>query len=171
MPTSGQYKTIDGRPIVRFERTFPDPVQAVWEAISDPAQLAAWFPTTVEFERLEAGAPIAFHFPDDAYPPMTGRLLEVAPGQRLSFTWGPDTLTFELSQADDGAGCRLAFSVELESSDKAARDSAGWEQCLDMLAAVAGGAAPERPASRDAWRTYYEEYQRRGFPATAEIPN
>ena len=173
MPTSGRYETVDGQPVVRFERTFPDPVQAVWEAVSDPAQLAAWFPTTVEFERLEPGAPIDFRFANDAYPAMTGAFLEVDPLRRLSFTWGDDRLTFELSERDGGAGCRLAFSVELDSADKAARDSAGWELCLNLLAEVAAGRAPEPPAPGDttgAWREYYDEYQRLGFPATAEIP-
>ena len=65
---------LDGQPVVRFERTFPHPVQAVWEAITDPAQLGEWFPTTVEFDRLEEGAPIAFRFAHDAYPPMTRRV-------------------------------------------------------------------------------------------------
>lgn len=173
MPTSGRYETIDGQPVVRFERTFPDPVGAVWEAISDPAQLAEWFPTTVEFERLEPGAPIDFRFAQDAYPPMTGTFVEVQPLRRLSFTWGDDRLTFELSARDGGASCRLAFSVALDGADKAARDSAGWEQCLNLLAEVAAGRAPQRSApgdTGDAWREYYEEYQRLGFPATAEIP-
>ena len=42
-----------------------------------------------------------------------------------------------------------------------------------MLAEVAAGLAPGRPGpgdTGDAWREYYEEYQRLGFPATAEIP-
>jgi uncharacterized protein YndB with AHSA1/START domain len=170
MPASGQYETVDGQPVVRFERTFPDPVGAVWEAVSDPVQLAEWFPTSVEFERLERGAPIRFRFAQDAYPPMTGTVLEVQPPHRLSFTWGDDALTFELSERDGGASCRLAFSVRLDSAAKAARDSAGWEQCLDMLGEVAAGRTPERPAAGDAWREYYEEYQRLGFPATAQIP-
>jgi uncharacterized protein YndB with AHSA1/START domain len=164
---------IDGQALVRFERTFPDPVQRVWEAVSDPAQLAEWFPSTVEFERLEPGAPIDFHFAQDAYPPMTGSFLEVQPPRRLSFTWGDDRLTFELAERDGGASCRLAFSVVLDSADKAARDSAGWEQCLDVLVEVAAGRAPERSApgdTRGAWSEYYEEYRRLGFPATAEIP-
>jgi uncharacterized protein YndB with AHSA1/START domain len=33
-------------------------VDAVWKAISDPAQLETWFPTTVEFAELRPGAPI-----------------------------------------------------------------------------------------------------------------
>jgi uncharacterized protein YndB with AHSA1/START domain len=170
MPTTGTYDDSNGQPVVRFERTFPHPVQAVWEAITDSSQLEAWFPTTVEFERLSAGAPIAFRFADDAYPPMDGSVLDVQPERRLSFTWGDDVLTFELEPRDGGAACRLSFVVVLDSADKAARDGAGWEQCLDGLVLVAAGDHPQRPMPADAWRAYYDEYRRRGLPASAPIP-
>ena len=170
MQTTGTYSELDGLPVVRFERTFPDTPLAVWEAITDPAQLKEWFPTTVEFERLEAGAPIAFRFPEDAYPPMSGEGLDVQPPHRLSFTWGDDRLTFELESRDGGAACRLALSVALDSADKAARDAAGWDQCLDMLGAVVDGRTLQQPAPSDDWRAYYEEYKRLGLPASAPIP-
>lgn len=170
MPTTGHYEKLDGQPVVRFERTFPHPVGAVWAAVTDPEQLAEWFPTTVEFERLQVGAAIEFRFAQDAYPPMRGELLEVEPERRLTFTWGDDRLTFELEPRDGGAACRLCFSVVLDSADKAARDAAGWEQCLDMLDAVVEGRPPARPAPSDRWRSYYAEYRRLGLPARAPIP-
>jgi uncharacterized protein YndB with AHSA1/START domain len=172
--TTGNYTEVDGQPVVRFERTFPHPVDAVWEAITDPRQLEEWFPTTVEYDTLAPGAPITFAFPAelaDRYPPMSGEFLEVEPPTRLAFSWGEDSLTFELDERDAGAGCRLAFSVALGTEDKAARDSAGWESCLDTLAEVTAGQTPQRPATSDNWRAYYDEYKRLGLPATAEIPS
>jgi uncharacterized protein YndB with AHSA1/START domain len=171
--TTGHYTDTDGQPMVRFERTFPHPVQAVWEAITDPGQLEAWFPTTVEFETLAPGCPITFTFPAelaDEYPPLRGEFLEVEAPTRLAFTWGEDSLSFELDEQHEGSACRLVFSVALGTEDKAARDCAGWESCLDMLAQVTDGTTPPRPAPSDNWRTYYEEYKRLGLPATAEIP-
>jgi uncharacterized protein YndB with AHSA1/START domain len=172
MPTTtGRYEQVDGSPIVRFERTFPHPVSAVWAAVSDPDRLAQWFPTTVEFDELHAGEPITFRFAEDRYPAMSGALQEVTPPSRLVFTWGEDVLTFELAERDGGAACRLAFSVVLDSADKAARDAAGWDDCLDRLEAVAGGDRPQQqPSSRDHWQARYAEYQRLGLPATAPIP-
>ncbi len=80
-------------------------------------------------------------------------------------------LTFELAAGEDGdATCRLSFSVALDSADKAARDGAGWEQCLDALEIVTAGECPHRPMPTDAWNAYYEEYKRQGVPADAEIP-
>jgi hypothetical protein len=61
------------------------------------------------------------------------------------------------------------LTVVLDGAEKAARDAAGWDQCLDMLETVAAGGTPERPAHDAGWRAYYEEYQRRGLPADAPI--
>jgi uncharacterized protein YndB with AHSA1/START domain len=168
--TTGHYALVGGAPVVRFERTFPHPVDAVWDAITDSRQLGEWFPTSVEFEALAPGAPIEFRFAEDRYLAMHGEVLEVRPRERLAFTWGDDRLTFELEPREQGSACRLAFSVVLDSEDKAARDSAGWGACLDMLDQVAGGTSPERPAGSGQWEAYYEEYRRQGLPATAEIP-
>ena len=46
----GTYIELDGRPAVRFERTYPHPVDRVWRAVSDPAELPRWFPSRVEYE-------------------------------------------------------------------------------------------------------------------------
>ena len=171
MPNAtGTYQEIDGRPMVRFERTFPHGVSQVWAAITDSSRLGQWFPTTVEFDELRAGAPIAFRFAQDAYPPMSGEFREVSPPRRLSFTWGDDVLTFELDERDGGAACRLSFDVVLDSADKAARDAAGWDDCLDMLDVVVSGATPQRPSESGTWQARYDQYKSHGFPASAPIP-
>jgi uncharacterized protein YndB with AHSA1/START domain len=167
---TGHYEQANGRPLVRFERTFPHPVAAVWRAITDPAQLEKWFPTSVEFSELRPGEPIVFRFTTHDLPPMDGVFVDVDEPRRLVFTWGEDELTFELSASDGVAACRLTLSVVLDEAGKAARDSAGWESCLDMLAATVAGQTPERPAGTGPWQAYYEHYKAAGFPATAEIP-
>jgi hypothetical protein len=56
--------------------------------------------------------------------------------------------------------------------DFVTRDGAGWTVCLERLArqlAAGGGVAPGS-ARTDEWQVYYEEYERRGFPADARIP-
>ena len=171
MPTAtGRYEQLDGSPVVRFERTFPQAPTQVWDAITDPARLAKWFPTTVEFDELRAEQPITFRFAEDRYPPMSGAFREVSPPHRLVFTWGDDVLAFELEARDGGAACRLSFSVVLDSADKAARDAAGWDDCLDMLDVVVSGETPERPRKSGSWQARYDEYTRQGFPASAAIP-
>lgn len=172
MPATGTYQMIDERPVVRFERTFPHPVEAAWQAVTEPSELAQWFPTRVEFEALRPGARINFRFEADRYPPMTGEVLEVDPPRRFAFTWGDDELTFELEPRDGGDACRLVFTVVLDSAEKAARDAAGWDVCLGKLETVIQGdpTTPPRTSATPDWQAYYEEYQQRGLPATAPIP-
>ncbi len=169
MTITGSYEKVENRPAVRFERTFAHPPEAVWAAITDPGQLAQWFPSTIEFETLEAGAPIRYEFPGHDLPAIKGEFLHVEPDRKLVMTWGDDELSFELEPRE--GGCRLRFTVLLDGAEKAARDAAGWEVCLDELAnVVAGDGTDAQTGTKDAWRGYYEEYRERGLPATAPLP-
>ena len=169
VPT-GRYEELDGEPTIRFQRTFPHPVSEVWAAISDPERLTSWFPTSVEFGAMRPGSPIEFRFAGDAYPPLAGEFREVQAPQELSFTWGEDLLTFELSEARDGDACTLTFTVALDAAGKAARDAAGWDACLDRLSGTLAGERAPDPGQDTAWNDYYARYQAAGLPATAEIP-
>jgi hypothetical protein len=71
----------------------------------------------------------------------------------------------ELAPAGDG--CVLTLIHVLASREQAARDAAGWHVCLDALVAALDGAA-EPP---DAWRGHYDEYERRGLPTGAPVPD
>jgi hypothetical protein len=87
----------------------------------------------------------------------------------LAFYWADDLLRFELEPADSGTACLLRFTVALDSEAKAARDGAGWHVCLDALERSLT-AEPENQHGDHGWEHRYEEYKRRGFPATAAIP-
>ncbi|MEU1544671.1 hypothetical protein [Nocardia sp. NPDC005745] len=40
-------RTVDGAPTLRFGRRPSHPPEKVWRAISDPGEMAAWFPAAV----------------------------------------------------------------------------------------------------------------------------
>lgn len=170
----GTYELIENRPTLRFERRIAHPVESVWRAVTEPSELSHWFPCEVALE-LRLGGPITFSFPHNPLTnsPLTlhGEVTELDPPRRFSFTWGEDHLHFALEPLDDGAACLLLFTVELDSADKAARDGAGWHQCLDGLERLLGGEDEARPSEPSDWRSRYDEYRRRGFPATAPIPS
>jgi uncharacterized protein YndB with AHSA1/START domain len=165
----GTYETIDGKPAVRFERRYPHPVERVWGAVTDPAQLAQWFPNTVEVDLREGGR-MHFEFPDGEMEPLEGSVTELDPPRRFSFTWGDEHLHIELEP--DGDGCRMRFTHVLSTREQAARDAAGWHVCLDRLEQLLAGAAGEAPgpAPTSEWGEHYEAYQRRGLPAGAPVP-
>jgi uncharacterized protein YndB with AHSA1/START domain len=164
------YESNEEWPTLRFERRIAHPIETVWSAITEQAELARWFPTTVSGE-MRAGGRLTFGFEGHDLPAIEGEVTEFDPPHLLGFSWGDDHLRFELTPADRGAHTDLRFTVQLGTEDKAARDGAGWHVCLDRLAAQLDGAGEEELRGvTDSWRRHYEEYERRGFPATAEIP-
>jgi uncharacterized protein YndB with AHSA1/START domain len=118
------------KPVLRFERFLPRPVDEVWRAVTDPTEMRAWFPTRIEIDRWEPGVTFLHHFEGQAHEPLPGVVLECAPPHRLVFTWGEDTIGFELSPADGGT--TFVLTEELGAA-KAARNAAGWEVCLERL--------------------------------------
>jgi uncharacterized protein YndB with AHSA1/START domain len=162
---------IDGRPALRFERRYAHPMERVWRAISDPHEMASWFPSNVEGERA-VGAELTFV--DEAQraaaldageptrvegPVFRGRVVTYDPPKVFSFTWGPELLRFELHA--DGDATVLVFTQVVSHQSVAARNGSGWHMCLEQLDALLGAGAP----TRDGWRDVYDDYLERIGPA------
>ncbi|MFF9765702.1 SRPBCC family protein [Streptomyces sp. NPDC014636] len=167
---TGTYLTLaDGRPAVRFSRTYDHPVDRVWHFVTDPAELAAWFPSRAEMD-LRPGGAIRFSG-DPHMPESTGRVLAVDPPRHLSFSWGGDELHFDLEEA--GAGrTRFTLTDVLDAADTAARNGAGWEVCLAALDAKARGERFEEPHAGPTarWKRLYDGYLAAGVPSGAPVP-
>lgn len=95
---------------LNYERTYPHPVHAVWQALTDPRAIRQWWLDT-DFEPV-AGR--RFFFKDKAQGTwdgmVQGQVLEVQPERLVRFTWkggGADTVvTYQLEPTGDG-GTRL----------------------------------------------------------------
>jgi uncharacterized protein YndB with AHSA1/START domain len=148
--TDATLLTDGARPAVRLERHLPDPPAVVWRALTERDQLRSWFPCDVIVSggRWEVGASIAFPFPPEVIDmTLTGEVLEVDQQSVLAFTWGEETLRFELSPQNGGT--RLVLIDELPAS-AAARNAAGWDVCLDRLSGL-------EPAP-DGWQPRFQVY-------------
>jgi uncharacterized protein YndB with AHSA1/START domain len=151
--------------LLRFTRRLEHPPAKVWRALVEPEQLAAWFPTTIDGERA-VGAPLRFRLPDDVAEPFDGEMLAFQPPSLLELRWGGDVLRFELEA--DGDGTLLVFTDTLEELGKAARDGAGWHECLDRLVYALAGQAPPW-GSADRWRQVHPGYVDHLGPEAATI--
>ena len=123
-----------GRASLRLQRHLVDPPEMVWGALTEREQLLTWFPCDVEVVggRWKVGAAIVFRFPPEIIDmTLHGQVLAVDEPRLLSFTWGEETLRFDLSL--EGTGTLLVLTDELPPGI-AARNAAGWEQCLVRLA-------------------------------------
>jgi uncharacterized protein YndB with AHSA1/START domain len=139
------------RPAVHLVRQLSDPPEVVWAALTDRDQLREWFPCDVIVDGgvWQVGAAITFEFPSEVIDmTLTGEVLEVVEPRALAFTWGEETLRFELSPTEGGT--RLVLIDELPAG-AAARNAAGWDVCLDRLA----GRDPEA----NGWKPRFERYR------------
>jgi uncharacterized protein YndB with AHSA1/START domain len=152
------------RPVVEYRRRFDHPPERVWRALTDPDELEAWFPTTIDGERAP-GAQLTFRFEHLELEPMRGEMLRFEPPSLLEFTWGGDVLRFALER--DGDGTAMTFTVALDELGKATRDGAGWHQSLDGLARALRGDR-ERAYGAKRWRELRDEYAQR-FGAAASV--
>jgi uncharacterized protein YndB with AHSA1/START domain len=92
--------------MVERQVTLPAPRQDVWDALTEPDRVAAWFGGQVEWD-LQPGGAARFH--DEDGSERAGVIDTVATGQVLRFRWwpngegGPESeVTYTLEDVPDG---------------------------------------------------------------------
>ena len=154
---TGSEQIIDGRPALRFERRLDHPIERVWRAVSEPAELSQWFVATVPWvpeagEEFEAGGE-------------TGRITAVEPPRLLAWTWGIERYSFELTPDADGSGCVLVFTHVFDPRHGPDwQHAAGWETYLNRLDAHLAGGFLSEEAAHEGMGELIERY-RRSFEA------
>ncbi|WP_433157158.1 SRPBCC family protein [Kribbella sp. CA-247076] len=138
--------TENGRTVLRMRRELRHPVDKVWRAITEPAQLAGWFPAAVELD-LRLDGPITFTFEEDPGAPIDeesrGVIRAFEPPRLIEYTWGTEVLRWELVPTADG--CTLHLTATHDDRPGSASFTSGWLLCFDALEKVVGGSAvPEK---------------------------
>jgi uncharacterized protein YndB with AHSA1/START domain len=136
-----------------FTRRLPHPPERVWRAVTETDHLAAWFPDRIEGDFRE-GAPLRFVTQTgDAFD---GEMLVYEPPSVLELRWGTDRIRIEVAPDGDGDGTVLTLRDTFTDLGKAARDGAGWHECLARLDAHLAGAPG--PAVDDTWPAVHPRY-------------
>ena len=161
----GRLEPVGERWQLRFSRRLAHPPAKVWRALTEPDEMAAWFPTQMLGSR-EVGASLTFVHPFPDAPTLEGEILVYDPPSTLAFTWGNDTFRFEL--APDGDGCLLTLLDTFDALGKAARDAAGWHTCLDQLGYLLDNATAPF-TGKDRWSEVHPAYQDRFGPEASTI--
>ena len=169
----GRFVRFEGRPAVRFVREYAHPVERVWRAVTDPAEVPTWFPSSYVFEP-EVGGVIVFS--GDPHlaggEELRGEVLAYDPPRELAFTWGDNEIRMLLEPWGDG-GCRFTMTDVLGHENEASRNAAGTDACmtmLDRLLAGRPGDGPNAPGAPD-WHPLYDSYRAEGFPDGAALPS
>ncbi|ANY09086.1 SRPBCC domain-containing protein [Pseudonocardia sp. HH130630-07] len=149
--TDGTLETIDGRPALRFERVLTHPVERVWRAVSEPAELAQWFPAGAQWTPATGETFEAFG--------MTGRVVEATPPHRLRWTFAGDEYSIDLSAHAEG--CLLVFVHVFDDRSGAAQTAAGWDAYLARLQPLLDGHPVTEAQVHESWEADHERYAER----------
>jgi uncharacterized protein YndB with AHSA1/START domain len=127
--------------VIERRLEFEAPVERVWKAISDPAELAQWFPDSADLD-LRVGGAGAFSW--DKHGRYSVRVELVEPPKRISWRWakdpdvvvddGPSTLVEWVLSERPGGGTILELRESGFVEDEHFKDnSGGWTAELAEL--------------------------------------
>ena len=105
---------------VRREVVLEAPLEEVWDALTDPVELAEWFANDVELD-LEPGGDGVFRWDDGEE--RRAVVEEVDPLRRFAFTWDDGHVSIELDEVDGGTRVLVTETA-----------GAGWSAALSLRA-------------------------------------
>jgi uncharacterized protein YndB with AHSA1/START domain len=138
--------------VVRIERTFDAPAEAVFDAWTRPEVMRRWFHVGPDWETPEAEVDlrvggklrVKMRRPDGTEHVIAGEYTEVAPPHRLvfacTFSDDPDNeqlveLTFTESE---GSTTVVLINSGISTDDRRDAQDYGWYGCLDQLERALG---------------------------------
>ncbi|MFC0625755.1 SRPBCC family protein [Kribbella deserti] len=138
-------RSVDGRTELRIERRLGHAPAKVWRALTEPSELAAWFPAVVELDlRLDGRIAFSFEQGEDGFvedPDNAGVIRAYDPPRLLEYNWGVEVLRWELEP--DGDGCVMTLTATFDDRPAAASYTAGWLGCFSALDLMLGGSGEE----------------------------
>jgi uncharacterized protein YndB with AHSA1/START domain len=145
-------------------RELRHPLAMVWEALTDPAQLAEWAPFDAD-RNLATPGPATITMARTPKPTFFATAVKRAeapsglqPGL-LEYSWGGSDLRWKLEALGSGTRLTLWHSIDHRYVTWGA---AGWHICMDVLDRLLAGAPIGRIAGTDAvqygWQRLVGEY-------------
>lgn len=128
---------------VRLSHTYQVPAARLWQAVTEPEQLAGWF-ATVNGELSAGGRCHVVFDPTNPEQQINGTIEECIPGQRLVLSWEmaehPDSAVAATIATETG-GTVLTLEHHRMREDTAAAYGAGWQAYLEALELYLDGGA------------------------------
>ena len=120
-----------------FVRVLRHAPERVWAALTEPAQLEAWAPFTVDRDLGSTGDATLTMIDGAVAEELPASVRRAEPPMLLEYTWGSDLLRWTLEPAD--AGTRLTLEHTLGDRDWVPKVAAGWHLCLDVAERLLDG--------------------------------
>jgi uncharacterized protein YndB with AHSA1/START domain len=156
-------------------RELRHPPAMVWEALTDPAQLAEWAPFDAD-RNLSVVGPVKLSTVGAPAPQVSETAVKRAEAPRLlEYSWGGGDLRWELEPLKSGMGTRLSLWHNIHRGF-IAWGAAGWHICFDVLDRLLAGEPMGRMVGPEVmtfggWQRLVAEYAKQfGVEAPAWPP-
>jgi uncharacterized protein YndB with AHSA1/START domain len=162
-PAAVEYRAEGDRWTLVFVRVLRHGPEKVWDALTDPEQVAQWAPYTADRDLGIVGDATLTMIDGDTRQPLEASVTLAQRPWLLEYSWGDDLLRWELSPKDSGT--RLTLRHTLADQDWLPKVAAGWHLCLDVAERMLDG-APIGPirghdAMNHGWQELHDAYAER----------
>jgi uncharacterized protein YndB with AHSA1/START domain len=152
----------DGRQLLEFRRSWPDPIDDVWSALTEPERMARWIGVYEGDRRPGGTGTLAMTFEPGESGGQAMRIVECDPPRRLvveSVEMADFRLEVDLIPSDGRT--ELVFRQRFAPDAAVADWAGGWHWYLDKLDAVVTG-GPQPPEWDAFWAVVGPGYQAPG---------
>jgi uncharacterized protein YndB with AHSA1/START domain len=136
-PGAVEYHADGNRWTLVFVRLLRHGPERVWEALTDPVQVAQWAPYTTDRDLGSVGDATLTMVDGDVGQELGASVTRAERPRVLEYTWGEDRLRWEL--APEGSGTRLTLRHTVAGKEWLAKAAAGWHLCLDVAERLLDG--------------------------------
>lgn len=129
-----------------IERTaeFPQPIERVWAALTDPVEFGRWFAESASWE-LRTGAPMTMSWTE--HGTALGVIVTVEPMTRFAYRWGSEDRPLESGQStlvewtlapktDGGTTLTViesGFATLYNGAEQIVNNTHGWQEQFDNI--------------------------------------
>lgn len=136
----------------KFTRYFSFSSEDVWNMLTDNKKLQSWFQELEIVEHKKDGL-ILFDMQDGTFEEM--KILEYKHLETLAFTWGEDSVEFQIKKEPNG--CTLILLETINTiTPHTPKDLAGWHVCLDVIQTILAG--EEVKDRKQTWEILHNQY-------------
>jgi hypothetical protein len=141
------------RETMQFVRVYAHPIERVWSALIDPAQISAWWIPCSTLEPREGGR---YVFDSPGGTVFKGRIHEFNPPRVVDFS---GVTRFELFPLEGGGGCRMVLTIKRWPNGWSPTQLAGFHAWLDRLVLHLDGANAKEIDMLEVWAGVFQGYE------------
>jgi uncharacterized protein YndB with AHSA1/START domain len=145
----------DGRQRLEFRRSWPDPIEDVWSALTEPDRLARWIGTYEGERAVGGGGTFAMTHEEGEAAGEPTTIVECDPPRRLVIEWvqqDTDAWRIDLDLWVEDGRTHLRFTQVFPADADVVDVAMGWHWYLEKYGAEISG----RPAPGD-WESFLAE--------------